>query len=145
MRMVITDAGKVEALFSALCAVDTALFEDWWIELFKSNTTVTSASVLSDFTLADFAGYLRVSQTRAQFHGAAITGTVARTGNLNSVSFSSTDGAGQLVYGWIMVGKVSGDVFAGQNFDLPRNMNSGAVESLDPFNFDLATLCLCAE
>lgn len=144
MKMVVANGGKVSALFNAMCAASGSLFEDWWVELFKSNTTVVAGSILSDFTLADFLGYTKVSQTRAQFFAAGIISDRAETENTQSVSFSSTDPSGQLVYGWIMYGKTSGDVFAGQNFDSPRDMNSGAVESLDPFNFSLQTLCDCA-
>jgi len=143
VKMVICNSGKVRALFNALCALDASTFEDWWIELFKSNTTVVAASILSEFSIADFPGYVHVSQTRAEFFGAGIVADRAQTENTSSVTFTCSGGGGQYVYGWLMVGKTSGDIFAGQNFDVPRLMNGGAIESLDPFDFALQTLCDC--
>lgn len=144
MLMIVTDAGKVRLLFSALCATDTLLFESWWIELFQSNTTVTDASALGDFTLADFPGYSHVEQTRAQFNSAAIVDHVASTTNLQSVTFGCTGGSGQTIYGWLLVGQDTGELYAGQNFDTPRVMRDGAEQLLNPFDFLLSSLCLCA-
>ena len=145
MLMRVTDGGKVRLLFNALVATNPPLLEDFWVELFKSNTTVVDASVIGDFTLADFPGYTHVEQTRVQFNGAAIVAHVAHTTNTQSVTFTCSGGSGQTVYGWLLVGKDTGELYAGQNFDTPRDMTSGAIIDLDPFDFALASLCLCAD
>lgn len=140
MLMVIPNSGKVLLLFNAMCAVDTSQFEDWWIDLFQSDTLVEDESVLADFTLATFGGYVRIEQTRALFNSAVEEATYAITGNLATPSWTCTGGAPQTVYGWIMHGQDTGGIYAGQNFDAPRVMSAGAVENISPFDFRLKTL-----
>jgi hypothetical protein len=140
-NMVFTSDGLLKVLANALWDVTHIYEEDWWIELFKSNTTVAYASVLADFTLADFTGYSHYSWTRGSFIGVGVTsGDRVVTQGTTFPTFTCSGGSPQTVYGWLAVGKTSGEVWFGQNFASPRVMTSGAVETLNPFNVYCQTL-----
>ncbi len=133
-NMVFTSEGLLRVLANALWDVTHVYEEDFWIELFKSNTTVAYASVIGDFTLADFTGYTHVSYTRATFVGVGTaSGDRVVTQGIATPTFSCTGGSSQTVYGWLAVGKTSGVVWFGQNFATARVMTNGASEVLDPF------------
>lgn len=133
-NMVFTSEGLLRVLANALWDVSGIYDEDWWIELFKSNTTVAYASQLSDFTLADFTGYSHYSFTRAMMIGVELSaGDTVRTKGVLNPTFSCSGGTAQTVYGWLAVGKTSTKVWFGQNFATPRVMNNGATEVLNPF------------
>lgn len=140
-NMVFTSDGLLRSLANALWDVSGIYNEDWWVDLFKSNTTVAYASVKADFTLADFTGYSRFSWTRSDMVGVGVfTGDTVRTLPVSNPSYTCTGGTSQTVYGWIMYGKTSDLVWCGQNFDTPRVMTAGAVEALNPFRFYMKTI-----
>lgn len=137
MKLVVTDSGKQVLLFWGMCSINTDTFEDWWLELFTNDETVTDDSVTPDFTLATFGGYDHVSITREDFRFPIIEDHIAVTQREEETVFNCTGAPNQTVYGWIMVGKDSGETLAGQNFDTPHLMSAGAELSVDPFNFKL--------
>lgn len=139
--MVFTSEGLLRVLANALWDVSGIYHEDFWIELFKSNTTVAYTSQISDFTLADFTGYSHFSYTRSDMTGVVLSGgDTVRTNGIITPSFACTGGSAQTVYGWLAVGKTSGKVWFGQNFATARLMTSGASETLDPFRVYCQTL-----
>jgi hypothetical protein len=137
MNMVIPDAGK---LVWQQWSLGNGAFTVAVVSLFKSNTTVVAASVPGDFTIATFPGYADVNVSQVDWGVSAIVGGVAISVSATTPVYTHTGGASQLVYGWIMVDDVSGDILAGQNFDAPRNMTGGGTETLDPFQIGLQTL-----
>jgi hypothetical protein len=140
-NMVWTSEGLLKALANAVWDETDSYEEDFWVELFKSNTTVVYASQLTDFTLADFTGYSHVSFLRTDFGGVEVTsGDQVRTTDLLHPTFTCTGGASQTIYGWLLVGKESNKVWCGQNFATPRVMSNGAVEDLNPFKIYMKTL-----
>ena len=140
-NMVFTSDGLLKVLANALWDETGIYIEDFWIELFQSNTTVAYGSVLSDFTLADFSGYSHFSFERSFFEGVGVTsGDRVVTQTTTFPTFSCTGGGGQTVYGFLAVGKDSGEVWFGQNFDTPRLMTNGASETLNPFDVYCKTL-----
>jgi hypothetical protein len=138
MSMVIPNEGKLLWLDRAL-RTPTNAPEDYVCQLFQSNTTVVDASTLTDFTIATFPGYADVSVPRSAFGAPTISSNIAQTVVGASPSFDCTGGAGQTVYGWLLVGAVSGKIIAGQNFAAPRVMVTGANETLAPFTFKFQT------
>ena len=139
MNMVIPNEGKEKLLDWAIHDDGTGL-EDYSLRLFKNNVPVANDSTLATFTQADFVGYANLSVTRAQMGSPAIVSNVAYRTRSSVPTFSCTGGSPQMVYGWILVSVLSGLVLAGQNFDTPRVMSSGATESIDPFKIGLQTL-----
>ncbi len=140
-NIVFTAEGLLKVLANALWDETSVYREPWYIELFKSNTTIVYASVIADFTLADFTGYSHVAYTRADNIGVAVyTGDRVITQGTIHPTFTCTGGSPQTVYGWLAVGQTSGVVWFGQNFATPRVMTNGASEVLNPFLVQAKTL-----
>lgn len=68
------------------------------IHLFKSNTTPSTASVIGDFTEADFAGYS--AQNLVTWAAPSVTSHVARMTAANRTFTRSTTGTAQNIYGY---------------------------------------------
>lgn len=136
MNMVIPDEGKV-AWLTDMFSLNTR--ESLVCKLFQNNETVDDLSTAGDFTIATFTGYANVTIARNAWGTPVISGSSGQVDANTAPVFSCTGGSAQTVYGWILVGNTSGLVYAGQNFDTPRVMSSGATETLDPFRFKLKT------
>lgn len=138
MNMVIPNEGKLLWAEWAFVSQDEVL-EDWVVGLFQNDEEVVDASTAADFTLADFDGYEDFDIARGAMGPPALVGNVAVSTLAVPPEYECTGGAPQTVYGWIMWGATSGTLLAGQNFETPRLMSSGATESLDPFAIRLKT------
>lgn len=138
MLMVAPNEGKILLLDRALCTPTNAV-EDYSLRLFVNNVTVGDASTLGDFTIATFTGYANITITRASISTPTIVSNVAVANRATIPSWTNTGITTETAYGWILVGATSGKVIFGQNFDTPRVMSPGAVETLDPFAFKLKT------
>ncbi len=139
--MVIPTDGQVIWLFFCMVEGNTTDFEDWWLDLFVNPETVAQESIADDFTLATFGGYSSYSLTRASFERTAWTGgTQSITERAGYPSWECTGVPNQTVYGWIMRGKTTNALYAGQNFVTPRLMSLGAIMALNPFQFRMQTL-----
>lgn len=137
MNMVIPDDGKTIWLDWML---GNGVFTTATVSLFSNNVTVVAASVVTDFTVATFVGYADVTVSQSDWGASAMVGGVAVSVSTTTPEYTCTGGASQVVFGWIMVDDTSGVMIAGQNFDVPRNMNVGTTETLDPFEIELQTL-----
>lgn len=140
-NMVFTGHGLVSLESVTFTDPPSFLAEDWWLDLFTNTETVAYNSVIADFDLATFGGYSRVSIERANFHLAVqYPPDQALVVYTPSPPFSCTGGTPQTVYGWVMVGKVTGEVYVGQNFASGRVMSSGASLLLDPFQIRMRSI-----
>lgn len=107
--------------------------EDFYCDLYVSNTTPVQGSVLADFTLATFTGYSRVSVPRSSLGSPVIVGAQAQVTSSVSPSFTCTGGATQTAYGFVLSGQTTGKLYFAQLFPTPRVMAPTATETLTPF------------
>lgn len=131
MNMVIPNEGKTQMLEQLFRTA--AAREDFKLDLFQSNTTVGNASTAGDFTIATFTGYAQAAIARADFSAATVVSNEGSITKTAAPTFTCSGGSPQTVYGWILRGATTGVIYAGQNFDTPRVMSTGAVEAIDPF------------
>jgi hypothetical protein len=136
MLMVIPNEGKVLALVTIF---DPPTIEDFVIELYQNNYTPVDTSVIGDFTPATFTGAAPITVTPASWDAPVVVADVAEIELLTPPSWTHGGGAAQIVYGWFMYGADTLNMFAAQRFDVPRNMTSGSIESLDPFKIKCKT------
>jgi len=136
MLMVIPNDGKTYFLQKALIGGSA---EDWEVQLYSNNYTPLDTSVPGDFTAATFTGSGVYTVAVGDWSAPVIVADVAEMTATPPPEWTHGGGAAQTVYGWFAVGATSGDMKAAQRFDAARNMNSGSVESLDPFTVKLKT------
>jgi len=136
MLMVIPNEGK--AAFLSII-FDPPAVEDFVVELYQNNYTPVDASVIGDFTVATFTGSGPVTITSADWGAPVIVSDVGEITLTAPPTWTHGGGAAQTVYGWVMYGHDTLNVYAAQRFDVARNMTSGSIESLDPFKIKLKT------
>jgi hypothetical protein len=132
MLMTIPDEGKLLLLYWAL-GTDGSDLEDFTVDLYQNNIAVTDTSTLTDFTIANFIGYVNVPVDRADFDAPVLAGHVGTINVPSPPSFTCTGGVSQTCFGWIMSGQTSGKVICGAKFDVARIFTPGTTETLDPF------------
>jgi hypothetical protein len=140
MTVVIPDGGKVLWASWAVSKDTYHELEPYSVGLFKNNYTPDDATTASLMTESTFPGYVQVDLGPTDFADAVIVAHVAVITCSAPPVFTCTGGAGQLAYGFFMLGADSGIVLAAGRFDVPLNMIGGAVIDLEPF---LAKLPLC--
>lgn len=123
MALTITNAGELLLLEWALRSTSTP--EDLVLKLYSNNYTPVATSTASNFTEANFTGYSAKSITRASW------GTPTTNANGEAeVSATAQDWSAesdQTIYGYFLVGAVSGTVVWAQRFSVPRSVTSGTV------------------
>ena len=140
-NMVFTGNGLVRLESVTLTDPPSFLATDWWLELFVLPQTVTYDSTVTDFTLATFSGYSRISLERALFTLAVIAPVEQSVCVYDSPpAFACDGGTPQTAYGWVMIDKDLGEVTAGQNFASGRVMSRGATLVLDPFKIRMRSI-----
>lgn len=97
------------------------------IALFRNDFIPTTASVLADFTEANFPGY--APQSISTPNPAFLNGGLAAEVDADLVTFTQTGGPAQVVYGYFVYDAAL-VVIAAQRFPAPQNM-TGAGASLD--------------
>ena len=104
----IVDTGKLKLLVA-----QAAAFAGWKWRLFQSNTTITSATVLTDLTTAAFTGYADVTigtmSTPVLQSGRAIFYPTTQP------VWTNTGGTTATVYGWACVDTVNGVLISAFN------------------------------
>lgn len=111
--------------------VETA--EDLTLRIFQNDLTPTSASVVGDFTEADFTGYAAVNLTAANW-GKSLASTVVLLYN-TAVAFTSSAGEqAQDIYGYYVTRTTTGDLVYSERFpDGPYSIvNNGDKVSVTP-------------
>jgi hypothetical protein len=139
MNMVCVNEGKKYCLQNALKPT-AGPSSGYRVRLFKNDYTPEEDSVTGDFTEADFTGYAEVAITQSNWPTPVIVDDIAECTSTVTPTYTATGGGGQLVYGWYMVEADFSTCLFAQRFDTPRNMISGAVETLNPFKISLKTL-----
>lgn len=136
MLMVIPNEGKEYFLSVALGLIPAESFD---VQLYSNNYTPVDGSTAVDFTAATFAGAGVITVGPGDWSVPATVANVAESDATPAPEWTHGGGAAQTVYGWFAVTNVTGVVAMAQRFDASRNMNSGSVESLDPFRLKLKT------
>jgi hypothetical protein len=111
----------------------TTSSEDYVVDLFTNNVTVSDTTSHSALTPGAWTGYSQVSVPRSTF-SAALTGNISYL--LSSVvpQFTNGSGSGVNVYGWMMRGASSGLLVCSQNFASPPvSIPATYVLTLYPF------------
>jgi hypothetical protein len=138
MKMVIPNEGKLLWLYWALVTNGGDL-EDFVLKGYSNNYTPVDASTAANFTESLFTGYAAIDIDRADMNNPGIVANVAISTCSFVPQWTCTGGAAENLYGWFLVGAVSGKVLAAQRFDNVRVMASGATESINPFQISFKT------
>lgn len=94
------------------------LYDGAKARLYKSNTTITKSTVLSDLTEADFAGYASITLANATFASASVSGHVASSLYGTTLTWTrSTTGTAQTVYGMYITNAAGTKIIAAGPFD----------------------------
>jgi len=104
MSVVMQSGGIIDFCSAAVRDVSRAdaYFE---VRLFKSDTTPTRTSLLTDFTEADYAGYARQTLLRSAWGIPALAGSEAKSiYGTQPLQFGATSGT-QKIYGYLVVRK----------------------------------------
>lgn len=108
--------------------------EDYVLDLFTNNVTISDTTVAGLLTPGAWTGYLQVSVPKTSLTPAALTGNTSYIGTTVVPQFANTSGSTVSVYGWMMRGAVSGLLVAAQNFSgAPVSIPTGQVLTLYPF------------
>jgi hypothetical protein len=117
---------------------DSVAVEDLVIDLYQNAYTPVDTSTGTDFTVATFAGYTQLSLPRADNTTITAALGVATIVSTVTVTWTSTDPTPQTVYGWYARGVSSGKVVAALEFDSPRTLSNGAIETLGPMTWQMS-------
>lgn len=134
--MMVPNEGK---LFWAGVASGQVPFCDFEVQLYTNNYTPVDGSTAADFTPATFTGSGVWTVAEADWNMPALVSNEAITDATPAPTWTHGGGAAQVCYGWFAVEVDNGAVVMAQRFDVARNMTSGSIESLDPFEFRLKT------
>lgn len=104
--------------------------EDYLIRLFKNNLVPDSDTVLTNFTEADFTGYTEMTLLRADWDDAITVDKKAET-NHAEVSWEC-EGSCNKIFGYYIVGKISGDLLWSERFATPRSLVVGDFLNVNP-------------
>jgi len=99
--------------------------ENWTIKLYSSNTTPAASDTAATYTEASFTGYASKTLTRSITSGTWSTPSTATpsVSNYNSgtgLTWNST--SAQTVYGYYVVGAVSGTLIYAERFSSPISL-----------------------
>lgn len=134
MGLVVPDLGEIELLTKLL--KNTTDNENYIIRLYKNNYAPVSATVVGDFTEADFSNYIAKTIARSDW---ASPSTVAGKAESSVTAQSWTCGpTGNTVYGYYVVGATSGVCLWAEQFAAARVLADGDVLNLTP-KFNLAS------
>lgn len=138
MNMVIPNEGK-ERLLNWLFPDDGSGGVNFIVRLYSNDFTPVNGTTTADMVEATFPGYAEITYVRGDISAAAIVANVAEVTFTPAPTWTCSGGGGELIYGWLMVTDDDDTCIAAQRFDTPRNMTSGATETLDPFKIKLKT------
>ena len=132
MALVLFNAGAAEIMSRA---VNKSATGDLKLKLYKSNTTLSKATVIGDLTLADFTGYADASFTGANW---SVTTANPSVTSYAKQTFTSTAGSqNQDVYGYVVTNSAGTVALWGETFsDGPYNIvnNGDKIEVTPTFN-----------
>lgn len=115
---------------------------DWQLALFKNNYTPTQASVIGDFTPADFTGYSGVGISRATWQPPALVGNKALIQyGTTPITWTAT-GNYQTIYGYLIFSLAGNKVLIAERFAVPVDLTIYPVVGVLP-RVTLTTDCGC--
>lgn len=132
MALLIPDEGELEILDK--CLKDAlSVNENYSLRLFKVNKTPDDSDVAVDYTAieADFTGYVAKTLTRAGW-GAAILVADTASSTYGTVQSWTATSAGNIIYGYFVLGSTSGKLLWCEKFGTPRSMGVGDILDLTP-------------
>lgn len=138
-NMVIPDVGK-ERLIEWMLSTEDASFGDLDVALYTNNYTPVDGSIFSSFTAASFTGSSPIAIHRSDWTGPTLTSHVAYMTLPTPPAWTCTAGGPQTCYGWFLYDPSDDTVIAAQKFAVARVMDTGSIESLNPFQIGLQTL-----
>lgn len=99
IRLTMPNVALVNMLVDPGSAITGTFLNTLKMRLFKSNTTITSATVLSDLTEADFTGY--AAQNLSGFPAASVVGSSgSSTGDAKTFTVGSSPSTTNSIYGY---------------------------------------------
>lgn len=108
-------------LTAFLDAINTYVESNWELGLFKSNTTITRATVMGDLTEADFGGYARIALN--DFAGATLAGNVASAVSTAEVFAYTSGTANATVYGYFVYDSAAAKLVIAEKFTVAKSMS----------------------
>lgn len=135
MALVVPDEGEIELLKKLL--KNTTDSENYLLRLYKNNYTPSGSTTETDFTEADFTNYAEKTIARTDW----ATPTTFNNKAESSVTVQSwTCGTvGNTIYGYYIVGSVSGKVLWAEKFASTRVLEDSDILNVTPkFNLSSA-------
>jgi len=128
MALVLSNAGKLE-LLDKMLKDGLSVDEDYTLKLYQNDYTPLAASVIGDFTEADFTGYTSKTLTRSGWNASAIVGGKAEA-EYGTTQTWTCGATGNTVYGYTVQGATSGALLWAERFDDTRTLTNGDTENL---------------
>ena len=123
--------------------------EDYVLKLFRNDYTPSSATVVGDFTEADFTNYVSKSLTRANWGAATVVAPVAPCVDSEAVSLYNAEQSwtcgttGNTIYGYYIVGAVTARLLWCDRFAVSRVLGDGDILRITP-KFQFRTRIACS-
>jgi hypothetical protein len=112
--------------------------EDYVLDLFTNNVTVSDTTVASNLTPGSWTGYAQVSLPRSALTSSTLAANVAYLNTTVVPQWTNGSGGSVSVYGWMMRGASSGTLYAAQNFTgAPVSIPASNTLTLYPFQIGL--------
>ena len=136
MALVVPDEGEIELLKKLL--KNTADTEDYLLRLYQNNYTPSGATVIADFTEANFTNY--AEKTVARNDWATPTTNLSNKAESSVTVQSWTCGTvGNTIYGYYVICSVSGKVLWAEKFASTRIIADSDILNVTPkFNLSSA-------
>jgi hypothetical protein len=130
--MFIVNTGK--AIWFPTLIANATQNEDYVVDLFTNNVTVSDTTVASGLTPGSWTGYAQVAVARSTFTY-SLSGVQGQETSSVVPQFNNTSGGSVNVYGWMMRGATSGTLYAAANFTVgtPVAIPSLSNLQLNPF------------
>lgn len=111
--------------------------EDYLVDLFTNNFTVSDTTIASNLTPGAWTSYAQIPLPRSSLT-AALTGNTSNLTSSLAPQFTNGTGSGVTVYGWMLRGATSGLLVCAQNLTgAPVTIPAGQTYTLYPFQIGL--------
>jgi hypothetical protein len=135
MSIVLPNEGEIELLNKML--QHTSDSENYILKLYNNNYTPDGNATTASFTTAIFSGYADVTLARSNWSNATLN--ASNKGQTSYSQQSWTCGVtGDTVYGYFVVGDISGKCLWAEKFVTPRTLSNTDILNITP-SFTLST------
>lgn len=136
MALIVPDEGEIELLTKLL--KNTTDTEDYLLRLYKNNYVPSGTTTLTDFTEADFTNYAEKTIARSDW-STPTTGVTNKAESQVSIQAWTCGTVGNTIYGYYVIGSVSGKVLWAEKFASTRVLEDSDILNLTPkFNLSSA-------